>query len=280
MAGQAMAKSPSEIAAMESAGKIIGLLFAEIEPEIGPGVATDVLDGFVDAFVRSFEGAVPAFKGLYGFPGSACVSVNNEIVHGIPGPRELREGDIVSIDVGVRRDGWCADSAFTYPVGSIGAEAARLLRVTREALAAAVAVARPGARIGDVGAAVEAVVAGCGMQIVKDLVGHGIGREVHEEPQVPNQGRAGTGPLLREGAVLAIEPMVALGSGRIRTLDDRWTTSTVDGSLSAHFEHTVAVTAAGPRILTGGGIWDLGNGARATPASDCTSWASTASASQ
>lgn len=278
MARPTSAKSPSEIAAMERAGKVIGMLFAEIEPEIRPGVATAALDEFVAAFVRSFDGAAPAFKGLYGFPGNACISVNNEIVHGIPGPRELREGDIVSIDVGVRRDGWCADSAFTYPVGRIGAKAARLLGATREALGAAVAAARPGARVGDVGAAVEAAVAGRGLHIVEDLVGHGIGREVHEEPQVPNQGRPGTGLLLREGAALAIEPMVALGSGRICTLADRWTTSTADGSLSAHFEHTVAVTAGGPRILTGGGIWDRG-GSEAAPASDCASPASTASAS-
>ncbi len=249
---------------MERAGRVVGMLFAEIESKIRPGIATGALDKFVDEFVRSCEGAVPAFKGLYGFPGSACISINNEIVHGIPGPRTLRDGDIVSIDVGVRRDGWCADSAFTYPVGEISAGAARLLQVTREALGAAVAAAQAGGRVGDIGAAVEAVVAGCGMTIVKDLVGHGIGREVHEEPQVPNQGRVGAGPLLLEGTTLAIEPMVSLGTGRIRTLADRWTTSTADRSLSAHFEHTVAVTAEGPRVLTGGGIWD-GEGAARMP---------------
>lgn len=248
-------KSPAQVAAMASAGSVIGALFAELEAVVLPGATTAALDAFVDEFVRSHRGAVPAFKGLYGFPGSACVSVNSEIVHGIPGKRALRAGDIVSVDVGVRRDGWCADSAFTFPVGEIGGEAARLLGVTRAALAAAVAVARPGARVGDIGAAVEAVVAGSGMEIARDLVGHGIGRAVHEEPQVPNRGRSGTGPLLRAGATLAIEPMVALGRGRIRTLKDGWTTATADGSLSAHFEHTVAVERDGPRILTGGGIW-------------------------
>lgn len=248
-------KSPEDVAAMESAGAVVGRLFSEIEASIVPGVATTVLDRFVEEFVRSHEGAVPAFKGLYGFPGSACISVNSEIVHGVPGSRRLRAGDVVTIDVGVRRSGWCADSAFTYPVGPVGDDAARLLEVTRAALDAAVDAARAGARTGDVGAAVEAVVAGTGMEIARDLVGHGIGREVHEDPVVPNQGRPGTGPLLRAGATLAIEPMVALGSGRIRTLEDGWTTSTADGSLSAHFEHTVAVAPDGPRILTDGGIW-------------------------
>ncbi len=255
MAGEFTTKSPAQIAAMETAGRVIGALFAEIEAIVLPGATTAALDGFVDDFVRSHEGAVPAFKGLYGFPGSACISVNSEIVHGIPGARALRSGDIVSIDVGVRLDGWCADSAFTYPVGEIGPDAVQLLGVTRAALDAAVAAACSGARVGDVGAAVEAAVAGSGMEIARDLVGHGIGRAVHEDPQVPNHGRPGTGPLLRAGATLAIEPMVALGSGRIRTLADGWTTATADGSLSAHFEHTVAVAGDGPRVLTGGGIW-------------------------
>jgi len=255
MATEFTAKSSEEVAAMEHAGAVVGMLFSEIEDAIVPGVATARLDRFVDEFVRSHDGAVPAFKGLYGFPGSACISVNSEIVHGIPGSRRLRGGDVVTIDVGVRRDRWCADSAFTYPVGVVSDEAARLLEVTRAALDAAVAAARAGGRTGDVGAAVEAVVAGTGMEIARDLVGHGIGREVHEEPQVPNQGRPGRGVLLRAGATLAIEPMVALGSGRIRTLEDGWTTATADGSLSAHFEHTVAVTPDGPRVLTGGGIW-------------------------
>ncbi len=267
MATEFTTKSSEDVAAMGRAGAVIGTLFSEIEEAIVPGVATADLDRFVDDFVRAHEGAVPAFKGLYGFPGSACISVNSEIVHGIPGPRQLRDGDLVTIDVGVRRDGWCADSAFTYPVGAVSDEAARLLEVTRAALDAAVAAARAGARTGDVGAAVEAVVAGKGMEIARDLVGHGIGREVHEEPQVPNQGRPGRGPLLRAGATLAIEPMVALGSGRIRTLEDGWTTATADGSLSAHFEHTVAVTSGGPRILTGGAIWSSAARPRAALAS-------------
>ena len=251
-------KSPDEIDAMERCGRIIAALFAAIEPRVRAGVSTALLDRFVDDFVRSHDGAVPAFKGLYDFPGSACVSINEEVVHGIPSARRLRDGDIVSIDVGVKRGGWCADSAYTFPVGEIGAEAADLVRVTREALAAAVAAARPGRHVGDIGAAVVESARPGGHEIIRDLVGHGIGRAIHEEPQVSNIGRAGCGVPLRAGMVLAIEPMLAVGSDEIRTLTDRWTVTTLDGSLSAHFEHTVAVTETGPRILTGGGIWDDG----------------------
>jgi methionyl aminopeptidase len=194
---------------------------------------------------------VPAFKGLYGFAGSVCVSLNQEVVHGIPSPkRVLAEGDLVSVDVGVKLDGWCADSAWTYPVGQVSAQARALLSVTERALDAAVEAALAGHHVGDIGAAVVRTVEGTGYGIIRELVGHGIGREVHEEPQVPNVGRSGHGPLLREGMVLAIEPMLSAGSPNVRTLRDGWTVVTVDGALTAHFEHTVGITAQGPRILT------------------------------
>ncbi|HET9948457.1 MAG TPA: type I methionyl aminopeptidase, partial [Longimicrobiales bacterium] len=218
---------------------------------VAPGVTTADLDAFCEDFITSHEGATPVFKGLYGFPGSVCVSVNEEIVHGIPSPkRVLAEGDIVSVDMGVKLEGWCADSAWTFPVGEVSPEARALLDVTRTALEAAVEAAVPGHHVGDIGAAVIATVEGTSYGIIRELVGHGIGREVHEEPQVPNIGRAGHGPLLREGMVLAIEPMLSAGSPGIRTLRDGWTVVTADRALSAHFEHTVGVTAQGPRILT------------------------------
>lgn len=253
-------KSADEIDAIEQAGSIIARLFKVLEPRVEPGVSTGMLDLVVDDFVRSHEGATPAFKGLYGFPGSACISINEEVVHGIPSrERLLDEGDVVSIDVGVRLDGWCADSAFTFTVGRIPTEVAGLLATTRAALDASVAAARPGNHVGDIGAAVMATVSDTGLHIIRDLVGHGVGRDVHEEPQVPNVGKPGYGPALKPGMVLALEPMLALGTDRIRTLDDRWTVITQDRSVSSHFEHTVAVTEDGPRILTGGAFWsDVG----------------------
>ncbi len=250
-------KSPAEVDAMARSGRVVADLFREIAPEVVPGTSTARLDRFAESFIRSHDGATPAFKGLYGFPGSACISVNREVVHGIPSRRRLRSGDVVSIDVGVRRDGWCADSAYTFAVGDVAAGAARLLDATLDALAVAVAAARPGAHVGDIGAAQEKLVASSGFSIVRDLVGHGIGRDIHEDPAVSNLGRAGSGLRLEEGMVLAIEPMLAGGTDEIETLDDRWTVVTADGTLSAHYEHTVAVTADGPRVLTGGGIWDL-----------------------
>jgi methionyl aminopeptidase len=243
-------KSPEEIEAIAAGGAVIGALFEELEDWIRPGLTTQEVDERAEAFIRSFEGAVPAFQGLYGFPGAVCISVNEEIVHGIPSARVLRAGDIVSVDVGVRRDGWCSDSAWTFAVGEIAAEAQDLLDVTRQSLDRAVEAARAGGHIGDIGAAVVRTVEDRDFGIVRDLVGHGIGREVHEEPQVPNIGRRGYGPLLRKGMVLAIEPMLSAGSDRIKTLDDGWTVVTADGSLSAHFEHTIAVTAEGPQVLT------------------------------
>ncbi len=245
-------KSAAELDRMAASGAIIAALFQELEPRVAEGVSTLELDAFAEEFIRSHDGAVPLFKGQYGFPGSLCTSINDEVVHGIPsGTRILADGDILTVDVGVRLDGWCGDSARTFGVGEIRPRARRLLEVTMTALERAVEAAVPGNHVGDLGAAVERVVEGTGFHIIRDLVGHGIGRELHEEPQVPNRGRPGEGPLLREGMVLAIEPMIAEGTWKIRTLADRWTMATTDGSLSAHFEHTVAVTAHGPRILTG-----------------------------
>ena len=232
-------------------GKIIASLFREIVPLVIPGVSTADLDLFCDEYIVSHDGAVPAFKGLYGFPGSVCTSVNEEIVHGIPNSnRILASGDIVSIDVGVRLAGWCSDSAWTFVVGEVSNETQSLLKTTEKALRFAIDAAKPGNHVGDIGAAVISVVEGEDCKIVRDLVGHGVGQEVHEEPQVPNIGRSGHGPLLREGMVLAIEPMLSAGSPEIRTMDDGWTVITADKALSAHFEHTVALTAEGPKVLT------------------------------
>ncbi|HSM05777.1 MAG TPA: type I methionyl aminopeptidase [Longimicrobiales bacterium] len=244
-------KSPDEIDRIAYGGAVIGALFQDLEDWIRPGLSTQEVDERCEAFIRSFDGAVPAFQGLYGFPGAVCVSVNDEIVHGIPSPRRVLEsGDIVSVDVGVRRDGWCSDSAWTFPVGDVDPGTTELLTVTRTALEQAVEAARVGGHMGDIGSAVVDAVGDRSLRIVRDLVGHGIGRDVHEEPQVPNIGRQGYGPLLRAGMVLAIEPMLSMGSEHIRTLEDGWTVVTSDRSRSAHFEHTVALTTEGPRVLT------------------------------
>jgi methionyl aminopeptidase len=244
-------KSPKEIEKMAESGAVIGALFVELADRVQPGVSTLELDSFAEEFIRSHTGATPAFKGLYGFPGTLCTSVNDEVVHGIPSAdRRLQEGDLISIDVGVKRHGWCSDSARTFGVGDIRAEARLLLEITEAALHAAIGAARVGNHVGDIGHAVEAAVRPQGFEVIRDLVGHGVGKKVHEEPQVPNVGEPGVGPKLKEGMVLAIEPMIATGTWKIRTLPDRWTLATADGSLSAHCEHTVAVTAQGPRILT------------------------------
>jgi methionyl aminopeptidase len=244
-------KSGREIEIMAEGGRILGATVAMLEREVRPGMSTADLDALAEDFIRSHDGAVPAFKGLYGFPGSVCTSINNEIVHGIPSrKRVLREGDIVSIDVGVGYRGYFTDSAVTVPVGRVDPEAERLLSVTRSSLAAGIAAARPGAHIGDIGAAVQAVVEGAGFSVVRDLVGHGIGVEFHEEPQVPNYGKPKRGVKLVPGLTLAIEPMVNAGGPATRTLPDKWTIVTVDGSRSAHFEHTIAITENGPRVLT------------------------------
>ena len=245
-------RTAAEIDAIGRSGIIIGQLFEEVRVRILPGATTAALDTFCETLIRSHDGAEPAFKGLYGFPGAVCISLNEEIVHGIPSEdRVLAEGDIVSIDVGVRREGWCSDSAWTFAVGEVDEPTRQLMSVTQAALDAAIAAAVPGHHVGDIGAAVMSTVEGTGLGIVRDLVGHGVGRDVHEDPQVPNVGRAGYGPLLRAGMVLAIEPMLSLGSDRIQTLEDQWTVVTTDRSRSAHFEHTVAITDAAPRVLTG-----------------------------
>jgi len=244
-------KTLAEIDLIALGGRIIGDLLQALPAKIEPGVTTQDLDEFCESFIRSTEGAVPAFQGLYGFPGAVCISLNEEVVHGIPS-REcvLEEGDVVTVDVGVRFKGWCSDSAWTFPVGRIDSRTEELLDATRTALDHAIRAAVVGNHIGDIGAAVEGVIRGTGFGIIRDLVGHGVGRDVHEEPQVPNTGRPGQGPLLREGMVLAIEPMISGGAERTRTLEDRWTVVTSDGTRAAHFEHTVAITASGPRVLT------------------------------
>lgn len=248
-------RTSAEMDIVGRAGSIIAGLIEELPTRVQPGVSTAELDEYCEEYIVSHEGATPAFKGLYGFPGSVCISVNEEVVHGIPAPkRVLVAGDIVTVDVGVRMDGWASDSAWTFPVGDVSAGANELLDITERALYAAVEAAVPGNHIGDIGAAVISTVEGTRFGIIRELVGHGIGRDVHEEPQVPNVGRAGHGPLLREGMLLAIEPMLSAGSPEIRTLRDGWTVVTADRSLSAHFEHTVGITADGPRILTAGAV--------------------------
>jgi len=244
-------RTSTEMDIIGRGGAIIAGLLAELPDRVVPGLSTGALDRFAEDYIVSHDGAVPAFKGLYGFPGSVCVSVNEEVVHGIPSDdRILGDGDIVSIDVGVRLEGWCSDSAWTFTVGEIAEETRALLDATERSLEAAVQAAVPGNHVGDIGAAVVGTVEGTGYGIIRELVGHGVGREVHEEPQVPNIGRAGHGPILREGMVLAIEPMLSAGSPDIRTLSDGWTVVTADRTLSAHFEHTIGITGNGPRVLT------------------------------
>jgi methionyl aminopeptidase len=244
-------RTPAEIDAIARAGAILAGLFTAIEPRVVPGASTADLDRFAESFIRGHDHAEPSFKGLYGFPATLCTSINEEVVHGIPSrKRRLKEGDLVSIDAGVRLDGWCADRAVTFPVGAVDAPTHQLLAVTRESLEAGIAEARPGNRIGDIGAAIQELAEAAGMSVVRELVGHGVGRLPHEKPEVPNFGRRGTGLRLLAGLVLAIEPMVNQGGRDILTLADEWTVVTADRSRSAHFEHTVAVTPDGPRILT------------------------------
>jgi methionyl aminopeptidase len=242
-------KTPEEIERMAAAGAILVRTLNLLAGKIRPGVTTRELDRAAEKYIRS-QGAQPAFKGYRGFPGSICTSPNSMIVHGIPGRYRLGRGDILSIDVGVIRDGWVADAARTFPVGPITPIARKLLETTEEALHLAVAQCRPGNHLGDVSHAVQAHVEAAGLSVVRSLVGHGIGRSMHEEPQIPNYGSPGTGVLLEEGMVLAVEPMVTAGRQAVRVGDDHWAIYTQDGSLAAHFEFTVAVTGRGPRILT------------------------------
>ena len=244
-------KSPREIDIMARGGEILAATVALLEKSVRPGMNTLDLDKIADEYIRSHPGATPAFKGLYNFPASICTSINQEIVHGIPSKkRVLEEGDIVSIDIGVKLDGYYTDSATTVPVGKIDAESKRLLDVTKHALAAGIEAATPENHIGDIGAAVQAVVEDAGFTVVRDLVGHGIGVGFHEDPQVPNYGKPKRGVRLQPGLTIAIEPMVNIGGPATRTMPDRWTVVTVDGTRSAHFEHTVAITENGPRVLT------------------------------
>lgn len=244
-------KSASEIDIMRRAGAIVGETLELVGSLVRPGVSTAELDAEAERFIRSHRGATPSFKGLYGFPKTLCVSINEEIVHGIPSPgRVLRPGNIVSVDVGVYLEGFHADSARTFPVGEIAPEATRLLEVTEAALAAGIAQAKLGNHVGDIGHAIQTVAEGAGFGVVRELVGHGVGTRMHEDPQVPNHGAPRRGPRLQAGMTLAIEPMITAGSFATRVLDDKWTVVTADASLAAHFEHTVAVTRNGPRILT------------------------------
>jgi methionyl aminopeptidase len=244
-------KSAREIDIMARAGAIVARTLDLVGTLVRPGVSTEELDREAERFIRTHKGATPSFKGLYGFPKTLCISINEEIVHGIPSPtRILREGNIVSVDVGVYLDGFHADSARTFPVGQISPEAERLLAATREALAAGIAQARLGNHVGDIGHAVQGVAEAAGFGVVRELVGHGVGTRMHEDPQVPNHGQPRRGPRLQIGMTLAIEPMITAGSYLTKVLDDKWTVVTADASLAAHFEHTVAVTANGPRILT------------------------------
>jgi methionyl aminopeptidase len=244
-------KSPREIEIMAEGGHILAETLALLSARVVPGMSTGELDALGEEFIRSHEGAEPAFKGLYGFPGSVCVSINQEIVHGIPSrKRVLCDGDIISLDVGVKYKGYFTDAAATVPVGSVTPETERLLDVTRRALEAGIAAARVGNHIGDIGAAIYGVVERAHFTVAQDLVGHGVGVEPHEEPQVPNFGKPKRGKPLVPGLTLAIEPMVNIGGAATRTLADKWTVVTADGTRSAHFEHTVAITENGPRVLT------------------------------
>jgi methionyl aminopeptidase len=244
-------KSAREIELMAEGGRILAATVAHLRGAVRAGMSTADLDDIADAFIRGHPGAVPAFKGLYGFPGSICTSINNEIVHGIPSTKRIvRDGDIVSIDVGVSFRGYFTDSAVTVPVGRVDGTTTRLLDVTQQALAAGIAAVRVGNHVGDIGAAVQQVVESNGFSVVRDLVGHGIGTEFHESPQVPNYGKPKRGEKLMPGLTIAIEPMVNVGAPGTKTLKDKWTIVTADGSRSAHFEHTVAVTENGPRVLT------------------------------
>jgi methionyl aminopeptidase len=242
-------KSPQEIDRMAAAGAILAATMDMIEGKIRPGVTTAELDDAAERFIRS-QGAVPTFKGYRGFPGSICASPGAMVVHGIPGRYRLRRGEVISVDIGVTFDGWVADAARTFPVGEVDALSENLLAATEQALFAGVEQCRPGNRVGDVSHAIQQVAEGAGLAVVRSLVGHGVGKDMHEDPQVPNYGRPGRGPELKEGMVLAIEPMTTAGRAGVRMAGDGWAIYSQDGSPAAHFEFTVAATAGGPRILT------------------------------
>lgn len=243
-------KSPQEIATMRRAGAVVADILALLSAKVAPGMTTGDIDKIARAELKA-RGAKPAFLNYHGFPAVICVSINSEVVHGIPSDkRELKSGDIVGLDFGAVIDGWNGDSAVTVPVGKVAPEVETLIRVTRESLMKGIAAVKDGARVGDVGAAVQAHAEAAGYSLVREFVGHGIGRALHEEPPVPNFGKPGTGARLKAGMTIAIEPMVNMGGPAVETLADGWTAVTKDGKLSAHFEHTVAVTKTGAEILT------------------------------
>lgn len=242
-------KTPVEIEVMREAGRITAGALRRVGEAVRPGVTTLELDVIAEEYIRS-EGAVPAFLGYHGFPATLCTSVNEQVVHGIPGSRVLRDGDILSVDCGAVVDGYFGDAAYTFPVGAVSDQAAALLSATSASLDAGIAKARPDMRLYDIGSAVQKVAEAAGFSVVREYVGHGIGRAMHEEPQVPNFGQAGKGVQLKSGMVFAIEPMINAGGYDVKSLSDGWTVVTSDGALSAHFEHTVAITDDGPVILT------------------------------
>jgi methionyl aminopeptidase len=247
--GGIITKTPEQIEQMAAAGAIQARCLKMLESKARPGVTTKELDEAAEKFITS-QGAVPSFKGYRGFPGSICASPNSMVVHGIPGDYELQRGDVLSLDVGVTYEGWVADAAITVPIGPVSAEARKLLKTTRASLFEGIAQARPGNRLSDIGHAVQTRVEHDGLSVIRSLVGHGVGRDMHEDPQIPNFGEPGKGPELEEGMVLAIEPMVNAGGADIRMGSDGWAVYSQDDSLAAHFEFTVAVTAEGPRVLT------------------------------
>ncbi|HVV58416.1 MAG TPA: type I methionyl aminopeptidase [Gaiellaceae bacterium] len=242
-------KSAAEIDTMARAGRIVAETLALVAEHAQPGITTAELDAIADRFIRS-EGGIPTFKGYRGYPAATCLSPNDMVVHGIPGPTKLSDGDILSVDVGVTLDGFVADSAWTYAVGTISPEAQRLLDVCQAALEAGIDAARVGNAVGDISRAVQTVTEDAGFGVIRSLVGHGVGRSMHEDPQVPNFVSSHRGAELKEGMTIAIEPMITVGAPEVYVHDDEWSISTEDGSLAAHFEHTVAVTAEGPRVLT------------------------------
>jgi methionyl aminopeptidase len=242
-------KTPREIEIMREAGRIVALTHGELKKHIRPGITTKQLDVIAEEFIRKL-GAIPSFKGYNGFRGSICASVNNELVHGIPGNRLLNEGDIISIDIGAKYNGYHGDSAWTYPVGNIEENTNRLLEVTEESLFMGLKEAKPGERLSNISHAIQTYVEANGFSIVREYVGHGVGQDLHEDPQIPHYGPPNKGPRLKPGMVLAIEPMVNAGSRYVKTLADDWTVVTVDGKMCAHFEHTIAITETGYEILT------------------------------
>jgi methionyl aminopeptidase len=242
-------KRPDEIEKMRVSGKILGACLARLASSVRAGLTTLDLDREAETFIRDHH-CIPGFLGYQGFPNSLCVSINHQVVHGIPGPQVISDGDLVSLDCGLILDGWWADSGLSVACGEASPEVQRLIDTTRQALDLGIAQARPGNHIGDIGAAIQTFVEANGYSVVRQYVGHGIGRDMHELPQVPNYGRPGTGNLIKPGYVIAIEPMVNVGRADTRVLDDDWTVVTADGSLSCYFEHTVAITESGPEVLT------------------------------